>query len=306
MQIPFRCTKEDYLDASAANAVWAKLESENDPVSRYVMQIGAMLLFAALGFTMITEGSWAKPDHVWMVAPRTLILAVLPLPCLLLIMALQLAVNWRRSTPHRSGLVQRAVPKASRGIMTVTALRGLIAWLFILGSIGFIIWLERRRSARFGIGAGLPVANVNEVSLTQLLGLTLVPVGLAFFVLSAVSRKLKIKQYVQGQPQLFEDRSVEWDDEGITLSSALTHVRLKWPGICKFVEAKDVFLVYVSHLSFHMIPKRALIEAGALEAFIVMLTSNVADGVLVPRPVSGFPVQPVAAISVNSSSMPPA
>lgn len=110
----------------------------------------------------------------------------------------------------------------------------------------------------------------------------------AFFKI-ALNRSRKLAW--QGQPELHRPHTIEATDSGILVSEpAATHTHT-WPSFVRFGESANLFLLYVSQFSFHIIPKSAFATPNDLAAFRNLAKSNIADHVGITPP-SAFPVLP--------------
>jgi hypothetical protein len=95
------------------------------------------------------------------------------------------------------------------------------------------------------------------------------------------------------QPHLRLPNTVTAHDDGLRVEDANATHDYRWPAFVKFRESDRLFLLYVSQVSFIMIPKRAMPEPGNVEAFRQLLERNVAGDGPVP---ARFPLhEPVPA-----------
>jgi YcxB-like protein len=308
MPVPFRCTTDDYREASAANGVWAKLEGRHNPLPNVITKVSGAAIAIGIAVAAVLMPYGEHPHATWRVAPLALIVPSLLLPSLCLVIILQtLAKLWKRQRTPRNqiGIVQEVVPRSIEGISGAKAARAISAWIMIFALLGVLYLLSRMAPpSRVPSARPAPTGSVNgepagpELPFVAILCLTLAP-SLVMLLLSAVlARRLQIQQYTQGQPQLFDPKSLEFNEAGVVITSETTENRLRWPAIIKFAESEHLFLLYISEIMFHMVPKRAMAEAGQLEAFVAALTTHVPRGVLLPRPAGGFPVQPIPVIAL--------
>jgi hypothetical protein len=299
MPVPFQCTPNDYKQASAANGVWAKLEGRHHPLPNVVMKVSSAAIAIGMGLAAVLIPAGEQPHVTWRVAPLALIVPSLFLPSFCLVMVLQTLakLQGRRRTPENSvGIVHEVVPRAIDGISGAKALRAIAAWILFFALLGALYLLSRIAPQSPSASSANAQAAGRELPFVAILCLTFAPAMITLILFAVLARRLQIKQYTDGQPQLFDPKTFEFDHAGVVITSETTENRLRWPAIVKFTESDHLFLLYISEVMFHMVPKRALAEAGQLEAFVAALTMHVPRGVLLPRPASGFPVQPIHAI----------
>jgi hypothetical protein len=304
MGLEFECTEKDYVEASAAHGVWAKLEARADRAPGLVLNVGLYAFFFALLLFVLFGDDRHSASQAWRVTSRNFIAANLALPGFFVIVTLQLLMKLIRYAPHSVGLIQQVVPERDRAASMTKMMLAVIPWILMFAGLWYIYALQER-DGRAAIAAGKvdvapPVKDIDNLPFVALLIAGFLPSLLLQIIISVILRKLQAKTFVRGQPQLFVKSFLEFDDEGLRLSSLLMSTHWKWPAIVKFTESKNLFLLYNSQLSFQMIPKRSLVESGSLESFVMLLTKHVYEGVLNPRRLAaGFPVQPVPVSSLT-------
>jgi hypothetical protein len=94
------------------------------------------------------------------------------------------------------------------------------------------------------------------------------------------------------QPHLALPQTLEATDERILLSDPTSAHDYRWSAFTKWRESNELFLIYISEMFFHMVPKRAFETPAELEAFRQLLEGHVHSADAAPR---GFSVQPVTA-----------
>ncbi len=91
------------------------------------------------------------------------------------------------------------------------------------------------------------------------------------------------------QPHLRLPQALEQTERGLrfTVDGGRSTFDATWPAFTKFRESQNLFLLYLSDVSFEMVPKRALAEPGQVEAFRQLLERHVPRD---PPVTAGFPV----------------
>jgi hypothetical protein len=92
----------------------------------------------------------------------------------------------------------------------------------------------------------------------------------------------------KGSPTLQRPYTIIVSDDGITFAEPLAHHELKWFAFDRVIESQNLFLLYITDHSFHMVPKRALADGRQVDEFRAMI-----DNRITRRP-TAFPVLPVA------------
>jgi hypothetical protein len=97
------------------------------------------------------------------------------------------------------------------------------------------------------------------------------------------------------QPHLRVPTTLEQTDHGLRAADEHVVHDYRWSAFLKFREGESLFLLYPSHVSYLIVPKRALAERGLVEAFRQLLEQHVAsDGPIPAR----FPLEPMPAPAV--------
>jgi hypothetical protein len=288
MQIPFQCTPGDYKEASAANGVWAMLPPQKSRAATIINQAGGAMI--GISFAVVIFFS-SGVTATWHVAPLALIASGLIAPAFIFITVIQLLLKLKRTAlnPPPAGIVQAVVPHSIPGMSPAKAFTSMVIWIGVMGVLGAIHLVQRSTAAP--TNADQPV---RELPFVAVLGITFMPSVIAMTWLTVAARSLQIKSYVHGQPQLYAPKIFEFDETGVTIASDASQIKLRWQAIVKFVESEHLFVLYISEVFFHMVPKRALAAAGDVHEFVAALTTHVPRGVLLPRPPGGFPVQVVS------------
>jgi hypothetical protein len=288
--ITFQLTKTDLREALAADLRWTALDAKADPLSRWFTKVSFWVIGAAVGIGAVVEGSPIWQVHAWSLLSATLWPA-----CVLLIVAAQSLLRSRRGALIFSGVSDAPAPQpgGARG----RVLRIVILWVVFLALVAFIGYLQTARvPRRFGAaspnsgGAGVEAASWN-VPTAALLGWSFLPLIAGSVLLAAAQRRLRLNMTERANFTVYEPRTLQIDDEGITVLDAHGHVRTKWSGFRQFMETEQLILVYPSGQSFHAFPKRDLQQAGQLDVLLMLLRERVPRGVVQWQPPGGFPVQ---------------
>lgn len=110
--------------------------------------------------------------------------------------------------------------------------------------------------------------------------------GLIWFV---VFRQLRgrAKQAWEKQPYLQLRRTFEFTEDRVIMDDVQSRSEMRWTVFSKFVESRNLFLLYHGPYVFNMIPKRAFSGPAEVEAFRRLLQQKIQPGT------GAFPVQPV-------------
>ena len=93
------------------------------------------------------------------------------------------------------------------------------------------------------------------------------------------------------QPHLRNPQSLELTPHGLRFEDGVCVRDYRWAGFTKWREGETLFLLYVSDVGFHMVPKRAMAGPHEVDQFRHLLWQHVRP--IDPLPF-GFPVQPAA------------
>ena len=98
---------------------------------------------------------------------------------------------------------------------------------------------------------------------------------------------------------LRQPTTAEITPDYLRISTPIMKMEHTWPGLHRFVEGPNVFLIYVAPASAHVIPKRAFANPAEIDAFRQFVRS------LIVETTGGFPVLPSpSAASHNTSPNP--
>lgn len=116
---------------------------------------------------------------------------------------------------------------------------------------------------------------------------------LAFVLIVATliirTRSLNTRLTWSGQQHLHLPFTMDASVSGLTLVTPNVRNEYSWNGVTAFVETPNLFLIHVSDLAFHIVPKRGFTSAEELDAFRNMLRN------LIPSTKPAFEVLPAAA-----------
>ncbi|MBR5336645.1 MAG: YcxB family protein [Lachnospiraceae bacterium] len=96
--------------------------------------------------------------------------------------------------------------------------------------------------------------------------------GVLFLVYTPLSLKLKAKRQFQLVPDLKEEMTYEFSDEGIVSSLKDQSVQVKWINLFKIVGIKDYIYIYTDRMHASIIPKRCIEDYEGLVDFMTLKT----------------------------------
>ena len=120
--------------------------------------------------------------------------------------------------------------------------------------------------------------------------LPLVPMALGTVAAVFVVRRYRgvFRRGWESQPQLHRPFVAEVDERGLRLSEPLSRHEYHWDYFPGWIETENVFAIYVSPVSFHLLPKRAFADEAARTEFRKLLKRVISDRT------NAFPVIPMA------------
>jgi hypothetical protein len=96
-----------------------------------------------------------------------------------------------------------------------------------------------------------------------------------------------LPRHWDAQPHLRREQTMEQTDHGLRFDDGLCVRDYQWSGFTKFREGDGLFVLYISDVGYHMVPKRAFNAPGAIESFRRLLEQRVpTDGPIAGR----FPI----------------
>ena len=104
------------------------------------------------------------------------------------------------------------------------------------------------------------------------------------------------------QPHLRNPQTLDLTPHGLRFEDTVCVRDYRWAGFTKWREGETLFLLYVSDVAFHIVPKRAMAGPHEVDQFRYLLWQHV-------RPVDplpfGFPVQPATPATPPTPQQPP-
>jgi hypothetical protein len=139
-----------------------------------------------------------------------------------------------------------------------------------------ILWYVTASMVLFGVG--FTVVNTfwqdpKPLELNQVGGLLIG--GAVLFLSSPFFFRLIVRNRWKMQPLLHRKISYEIDPDLVRVATETSTGEMKWANFTRFVESKNVFLLYPNKLTFHIIPKRAFACANDMESFRELATSKI-------------------------------
>src|SRR5204863_3395552 len=87
-----------------------------------------------------------------------------------------------------------------------------------------------------------------------------------FAIYVAMYQRGKIRRAWEGQPNLNRPHTFDIIVSGVTVTTPVSRHEYQWDAFPKFLETPHLFLLYISNLTFHLIPKRAFANDAEMEA----------------------------------------
>jgi hypothetical protein len=167
--------------------------------------------------------------------------------------------------------------------------RGVFGWVLFIGLAIMLFIFMRQRQATPSAPAPTPPPPTKDDPWQAIV--PILPWALVFgFVYFFVIRRLRGAQQRQWDklPHMHRPRTIEIDDEGVTMSEETSSTRMNWAHFQKFEETPNLFLLYVADIMSDFIPKRAFADQAAVDAVRELFQQNISP------PTSGFPVTPLS------------
>ena len=98
--------------------------------------------------------------------------------------------------------------------------------------------------------------------------------GFLFFFIRLRLKLNSPEAVMEKNPSLQLRRRMDADERGVIIDDGQAKIEMAWVAIRRFVESPNLFLLYLSNDSFHMIPKRAF-DGSDGEAFRELLRANI-------------------------------
>jgi hypothetical protein len=96
------------------------------------------------------------------------------------------------------------------------------------------------------------------------------------FASSPFSFRFMMRRQWKRQPQLHRRVKYEIDPDSVRVTTETSTGEMTWANFIRFVESKNLFLLYPNKIVFHMIPKRAFASAEEMDSFRELATSKIA------------------------------
>jgi hypothetical protein len=89
--------------------------------------------------------------------------------------------------------------------------------------------------------------------------------------------KLNVNRAFDLQVNLHRPVVFELSDDFLSVTTATRHTRYAWNAFIGWHETPNVFLLYISYMSFEMVPKRALLSPQQLEYFRTFIARTIGE-----------------------------
>jgi len=176
-------------------------------------------------------------------------------------------------------------PDPALGPAAGAAARSAGAWVFIITTVIASLVLMVANSVSSDTDNTVGRSALASVTLTVL------PWFLLFIAFKTLLRRggVGVRRMWTGQPHLHRPKRIEIAEPGVVVSDGVSRLEELWPAFSHARETKNLFLLYVSDYSFHMVPKRAFATTADTDAFREMVRRMVVE-----RPGPAFPVLPAS------------
>jgi hypothetical protein len=271
--IEFQYTFEDLKEANAAHKPKApeRRRSGGRTLATVFFVIVAAVLFALLAVSS-PEASAASGRPV-------LLDLVIPILAIAAFLGPWLAAR-ALSAQGAKGLVRTRGFVAAVGWLVVVGLLALLAW-----SAGHAPEPADGTSAVVAVAAERSTwARVSDFVRPHMTWLILLGTLCAYLIRYIRRQLLTIWD---GSPNLRRPYTMTATDDGITIAEPLSRHELKWFAFARVIETQNLFLLYLTEYSFHMVPKRAFADPTQIDEFRAMIENRITR-----RP-TAFPVLPV-------------
>lgn len=144
--------------------------------------------------------------------------------------------------------------------------------LEMIKAVRFSTGHQLMRMSLFGFGL------LVSLSAYKYFGLTWVLLATVFAVLFCMQPILPyiVHSRIYGRnPRLFRVRTTTFDDEGVKSDRDIYHIEIKWRGIEKFAETKNLFITFQSKDAVSIVPKRAFRDEAEITQFRMLLSSKI-------------------------------
>jgi hypothetical protein len=105
--------------------------------------------------------------------------------------------------------------------------------------------------------------------------LSYLPILIFFILMSPWGRRILIYMRWKQQPALYGVIDYQISEEAIVVTTQTSKSELGWETFTKFIETKNLFMLYSGRLLFYLIPKRAFADADEVAQFREMAKRRV-------------------------------
>jgi hypothetical protein len=127
------------------------------------------------------------------------------------------------------------------------------------------------------IGAGLLVLQVVYLAVVPHRDIGLVVIGfvVGFYLLyCGLALRRYFRRLYQKDHRFKDDFIAEISDQGIHFTTPFSEGLLKWNGFVRFLESKEIFMLFIAQWNFVVLPKRAF-APGEADEFRTLLQRNI-------------------------------
>jgi hypothetical protein len=101
--------------------------------------------------------------------------------------------------------------------------------------------------------------------------------GLVFFLGLPIAARRTARSLIKGNPASTAPQLYRFSETGFEESECPVEVRIPWSAIADAVETESVILLFTGRTSAYIVPRRALADAGKLEAVRALLRGSLGN-----------------------------
>ncbi len=101
----------------------------------------------------------------------------------------------------------------------------------------------------------------------------LVAVGV-YFLYCGFGLRLYFRRLYRKDHRFKHEFTAEISDQGIRVVTQFSDAQIKWNGLVRFLESKNIFMVFIARWNFLILPKRAF-SGGEADEFRATLQHNI-------------------------------